>query len=118
MSSDLDKALAEALANLDEIFARYDEAAAELIRVARLDGHFAGRDDADLAWPPSHGDDGSPIDAEGLELRPIHFVHGAHHLETERGRPAALHVVGADLIQERGRALKPCPPRRASGALP
>ncbi len=69
MSSDLDKALAEALANLDEIFARYDEAAAELIRVARLDGHFAGRDDADLAWPPSHGDDGSPIDAEGLERR-------------------------------------------------
>ena len=51
MSSDLDKALAEALANLDDIFARYDEAAVELIRVARLDGHFAGRDEADLASP-------------------------------------------------------------------
>jgi hypothetical protein len=65
----LDKALAEALANLDEIFARYDEAAAELIRVARLDGHFAGRDEVDLTWPPSHDDDGSPVDAEGLERR-------------------------------------------------
>ena len=69
MPDHLDKALAEALANLDEIFARYDEAAVELIRVARLDGHFAGRDEADLAWPPSHDDDGNPVDAEGLERR-------------------------------------------------
>ncbi len=69
MPSDLDKALAEALANLDEIFARYDEAAAELIRVARLDGHFAGRKADDLEWPPSHDENGNPVGVDGLERR-------------------------------------------------
>jgi len=69
LPSDLDKALAEALANLDEIFARYDEAATELIRIARLDGHFAGRDEDDLSWPSCRSSAGDPIDIEGLERR-------------------------------------------------
>ena len=69
MPSDLDKALAEALANVDEIFTRYDEAAAELIRIARLDGHFAGRQTADLLWPPCRDSDGAAIGTEGLERR-------------------------------------------------
>ena len=69
MPSEIDKALAEALANLDKIFTRYDEAAVELIRIARLDGHFAGRNDADLTWPASHDDDSHPIGIEGLERR-------------------------------------------------
>jgi hypothetical protein len=69
LPSDLDKALTEAIANLDEIFCRYDEAAAELIRIARLDGHFAGRHESDLAWPPSRSDTGAPLDTEGLERR-------------------------------------------------
>ena len=69
MPSDLDKALAEALDNLDEIFRRYDEAAVELIRIARLDGHFAGRDDAELLWPTSHDEEGRAVGSEGLERR-------------------------------------------------
>lgn len=69
MPSDLDKALADALSRVDEILTRYDEAAAELIRIARLDGHFAGRTDNDLAWPGHHGPNGEGIGVEGLERR-------------------------------------------------
>lgn len=69
MPSEIDKALAEALARLDEIFARYDEAATELIRIARLDGHFAGRGEADLVWPASHDGQGVAVGSEGLERR-------------------------------------------------
>ena len=70
MASELDTALAEAQTRRDEIRARYDEAAVELIRVARLDGHFAGRDAADLTWPSYDAGGGeSPIDVPGLERR-------------------------------------------------
>ena len=45
--------LAQVLANLDEVFAKYDEAAQELLRVARADGHFADWADDELVWPCS-----------------------------------------------------------------
>lgn len=69
MPSDLDKALADALSRADEILQRYDEAAAELIRIARLDGHFAGRTDDDVAWPERRDAAGDPVTVEGLERR-------------------------------------------------
>ena len=49
--------------NLDDIFAKYDEASRELLRIACLDGHFADWDQADVAWP------GHPVDIAGLEKR-------------------------------------------------
>ena len=69
MPSDLEEGLVEARANLGEVFARYDEAAVELIRIARLDGHFAGRAEADLEWPAYRPDQDPPIDPSGLERR-------------------------------------------------
>ena len=69
VASDLEQGLAEARENLGEIFSRYDEAAVELIRIARLDGHFPGRSEADLEWPAYRPDEDPPIDLPGLERR-------------------------------------------------
>ena len=55
--------LAQVRDNLDEIFAKYDEAALELLRIACADGHFADWDPAGIQWPPH------PADAAGLEKR-------------------------------------------------
>ncbi len=49
------EALAQVSENLEEILSRYDEAAQELLRVARADGHFAGWNPDDVAWPCSPG---------------------------------------------------------------
>ena len=49
--------------NLDEIFGKYDEASRELLRIARLDGHFADWDPSEVAWPEH------PADVTGLEKR-------------------------------------------------
>lgn len=46
---DLDKLLSDV--DLDEMLRLYDEAAEELIQVAISDGHFAGRDPSEIAWP-------------------------------------------------------------------
>ena len=60
--------LAQVLENLDEILDRYDEAAQELLEVARLDGHFDGRDPDALRWPRS-ARPGEPVDLADLEAR-------------------------------------------------
>ena len=42
--------------NLEEIFAKYDEAAIELLRIACLDGHFADWDPSEVEWPEHPAD--------------------------------------------------------------
>lgn len=56
----------ELLANLDidELLGYYDEAAHQLLEVARSDGHFAGWDETELSWPTKDG-----LDAAGLAQR-------------------------------------------------
>jgi hypothetical protein len=66
MPPDLQAALAEVRERLDEIFLRYDEAAAELLRVALLDGHFADEPDERVDWPVYA--QGS-VDLDGLRQR-------------------------------------------------
>lgn len=56
------------LPDLDQILAIYDQAAQELLKVARLDGHFAGWDPAALVWPAS-GTVAHPLGLEGLRQR-------------------------------------------------
>ncbi len=56
------------LPDLDQLLAIYDQAAQELLKVARLDGHFADWDPAALVWPAS-GTVADPIGIEGLEKR-------------------------------------------------
>ena len=46
---DLDELLRDV--DLDEMLRLYDEAAEELMQVARSDGHFAGRDPGEITWP-------------------------------------------------------------------
>ena len=68
--------LAQVLENLDEILERYDEAAQKLLEVARLDGHFDGRDANSLEWPRS-ARPGESVDLADLETRAelIHTIY-------------------------------------------
>ena len=66
MPPDLQAALAEVRQRLDEILLRYDEAAGELLRVALLDGHFAGEPSQRVEWP-SYSD--GTVNIEGLTHR-------------------------------------------------
>ncbi|MBT3345003.1 MAG: hypothetical protein HN404_18545 [Gemmatimonadetes bacterium] len=66
MPPDLQAALAEVHERLDEIYVRYDEAAGELLRVALLDGHFAGEAKERIQWPAYI--DGK-VDLDGLHQR-------------------------------------------------
>lgn len=56
------------LPDLDQLLALYDQAAQELLKVARLDGHFAGWNPAELVWPVS-GTVANPVGVEGLQQR-------------------------------------------------
>ncbi|MFH1568214.1 MAG: hypothetical protein ABIL09_09470 [Gemmatimonadota bacterium] len=60
--------LSQVRSRLDEIYARYDEAGQEILRVAWHDGHFPDQALDDLVWPASRTPAG-PIDASGLEER-------------------------------------------------
>lgn len=66
MPSDLQAALATVHDQLDEIFVHYDEAAAELLRVALLDGHFADEPPERIQWPVYQ--DGA-VDVDALRQR-------------------------------------------------
>ncbi len=58
----------ELLVDPKRMLAMYDQAAGEIIEVARSDGHFDGWNPAELKWPPSHSESG-PIDLPGLKQR-------------------------------------------------
>ena len=60
--------LAQVQVNLDEILDKYDEAAQELVKVARLDGHFDDRDISDVTWPRS-ARPGESVNVGALETR-------------------------------------------------
>ena len=54
--------------DVDELLARYDEAARQLLEVARQDGHFEGWEEGSLDWPASNRD-GSVFDVADLGKR-------------------------------------------------
>ncbi len=58
--------------DIDEPLGHYDEAARQLLQVARSDGHFADWDEAELSWPASDA-----LDAAGLAQRRrlINHIH-------------------------------------------
>jgi hypothetical protein len=58
------------LPDLDHILALYDQAAQELLKVAQSDGHFAGWNPEELAWPAS-GTVAQPLGLEGLKKRAV-----------------------------------------------
>jgi len=64
----LKEILAQVQANLDEILDKYDEAAQELVNVARFDGHFDDREPSELMWPRSVRT-GELVDIAALEKR-------------------------------------------------
>ncbi|MBI2502476.1 MAG: hypothetical protein HYW07_04480 [Candidatus Latescibacteria bacterium] len=58
------------LPDLDHILAIYDQAAQELLAVARQDGHFAYWNPEELVWPAS-GTVAQPLGLEGLRRRAV-----------------------------------------------
>ena len=82
---DLDKLLSDV--DLDEMLRLYDEAAEELIQVAISDGHFAGRDPSEIAWPV-----GSDLNALTRRADLIGIIHeGIPPLRDQRLQEAYDH---------------------------
>ena len=64
----------EVLANLDmdELLGHYDEAARQILDVARSDGHFEGWDEADLVWPGSAAPELADLEQRARLITHIH----------------------------------------------
>jgi len=87
---DLDELLRDV--DKDELLRLYDEAAEELLQVARCDGHFSDRDTRAIAWPPAGDIDGLVRRAEligtiheGIPSRRDKRLHEAHDRYEEVG---------------------------------